>query len=181
MPGTKQLVINGPDGHLLGDWNYQVDTHLTHVLVDLEADLAIKLQHPIACNIFDSEGNGLPTAQRYTEAERDYISVLPRNGKQSSAAFKVLGEWKAVEGDPDHEAVDACWQDPLRAQKDPRRLVQMRRLTDTDPTRVYAGRIPASLSSGAVPPHFRQRWLHQERVIRQMVNGANLNANVNIQ
>ncbi|MDI6793485.1 MAG: hypothetical protein QME81_11575 [bacterium] len=56
-------------------------------------------------------------------------------------------------------------------------LVLMRRLTDTDPTRVYAGRIPASLSAGAVPPHFRQRWSYQERVIRQMVNGANFNAN----
>lgn len=46
----------------------------------------------------------------------------------------------------------------------------------TDPTRVYAGRIPAGLSAGTVPTRFRQRWLHQERVIRQMVNGANLNA-----
>ncbi|MDI6793486.1 MAG: hypothetical protein QME81_11580 [bacterium] len=88
MPGTKQLVINGPDGHLLGGWNYQVDTHLTHVLVDLEADLATKLQRPIAYNIFDSEGNGLPTAQRYTEAERDYISVLPRNGKRNYSATR---------------------------------------------------------------------------------------------
>jgi hypothetical protein len=57
-----------------------VDTHLTHVLVDLEADLATKLQRPIAYTIFDSEGGGLPIAQRYAEAGRDYISVLPRQG-----------------------------------------------------------------------------------------------------
>jgi len=73
--------------------------------------------------------------------------------------------------------VDACWQDPQKIQKDPRPLVLMRLLKDTDPTRVYAGRIPVSLSAGAVPARFRQRWQHQDRVIRQMVNGANLNAN----
>ena len=176
MPGTKQLFINGPDGHLLGGWNYQVDTHLSRILVDLEADLATKLQRPIAYNIFDSEGSGLPTAERYAEAKRGYISVLPRKGDQSLAAFELLGEWELMEGDPDREAVDACWKDPQKI-KDPRRLVLMRRLKDTDPTRVYAGRIPTNLSAGAVPARFRQRWQHQERVIRQMVNGANLNAN----
>jgi hypothetical protein len=177
MPGTKQLLINGPVGHLLGGWNYQVDVHLTQVLVDLEADLAAKLERPIAYNIFDSEGSGLPTAERYAEAEREYISVLPRKGDQSLAAFKLLGEWEPVEGDPEHEAVYAKWKDAQKAQDDPRRLVLMRRLKDTDPTRVYAGRIPESLSAGIVPTCFRQRWQHQERVIRQMVNGANLNAN----
>jgi hypothetical protein len=177
MPGTKQLLINGPEGHLLGGWNYQVDVHLTHVLVDLEADLATKLQRPIAYNIFDSEGSGLPTADRYAEAEREYISVLPRKGDQSLAAFELLAEWELVENDPEHEAVYATWKDPQKARDDPRLLVLMRRLKDTDPTRVYAGRIPGSLSAGAVPARFRQRWQHQERVIRQMVNGANLNAN----
>jgi hypothetical protein len=177
MPGTKQLLINGPGGHLVGGWNYQVDVHLTQVLVDLEANLATQLERPIAYNIFDSEGSGLPTAERYAEAERDYISVLPRKGDQSLAAFELLGEWEPVERDPDHEAVYARWKDPHKAQADPRRLVPMRRGKDTDPTRVYAGCIPASLSAGAVPARFRQRWQHQERVIRQMVNGANLNAN----
>ena len=177
MPGTKQLLINGPDGHLLGGWNHPVDTHLNGVLVDLEADLATTLQRPIAYNIFDSEGSGLPVAERYAEAEREYISVLPRKGDQGLAAFELLGEWEPVEGDPDHEAVDARWKDPQKAQEDPRRLVLMRRRKDTDPTRIYAGRIPESLSAGAVPARFRQRWQHQERVIRQMVNGANLNAN----
>lgn len=177
MPGTKQLIINGPEGHLLGGWNYPIDTHLSRVLVELEADLATQLRRPIAYNIFDSEGSGVPVAERYAEAERAYISVLPRQGDQSLAAFAVLGAWEAVEGDPDHEAVAAAWQDPPKAQADPRRLILMRRPGDTDPTRVYAGRIPEWLTPGAVPARFRQRWLHQERVIRQMVNGANLNAN----
>jgi hypothetical protein len=177
MPGTKQLIINGPNGHLLGGWNYAVDMHLSRVLVDLEGDLATNLERPIAYNIFDSEGSGLPVAERYAEAQRDYISVLPRQGDQRLTAFEVLGEWEVVKGDPDHEAVDARWKDVQQAQEDPRRLVLMRRLGDTDPTRIYAGRIPACLSAGAVPARFRQRWPHQERVIRQMVNGANLNAN----
>ncbi len=177
MPGTKQLPVNGPDGHLLGGWNYAVGAHLSGVLVDLEAELANLLRRPIAYNVFDSEGSGLPLAERYAAAGRYYITVLPRQGDQSLAAFEVLGEWEAVEDDPDHEAVDARWKAPPKAQADPRRLVLMRRRGDTDPTRVYSGRIPEYLPAGAVPARFRQRWSHQERVIRQMVNGANLNAN----
>lgn len=116
-------------------------------------------------------------AERYAAAGRYYISVLPRQGDQSLAAFEVLGEREAVENDPDHEAVYARWQEPQKAQVDPRRLVLMRRPGDTDPTRVYSGCIPEHLPAGAVPACFRQRWPYQERVIRQMVNGANLNAN----
>ncbi|MBU1877822.1 MAG: hypothetical protein KJ734_02620 [Chloroflexi bacterium] len=177
MPGTKQLILNGPGGHLLGGWNYAVDTHLTHLLVDLEADLATLLERPIAYNIFDSEGGGLPIAQRYAEAGRDYISVLPRQGDHSLAAFRVPGTWQPVAGDPDHEAVDAGWADAQKAAEDPRRLVLMRPLGHPDPTRVYAGRIPAHLAAAEVPATHRQRWQYQERRIREMVNGANLNAN----
>jgi len=177
MPGTKQLILNGPGGHLLGGWNYAVDTHLSQVLVDLEADLATLLAHPIACTIFDSEGSGLPLARRYTEAERNYISVLPRLGDQGLSAFQVQGVWQPVVGDPDHEAVEAHWADAQKAAQDPRRLILMRPVGRVDPTRVYAGRIPAHLTAAEVPTTHRQRWQSQERRIREMVRGANLNAN----
>lgn len=177
MPGTKQLIVDGPQGHLLGGWNYAVDTHLNGVLVEWEADLATLLERPIAYTIFDSEGSGQPLAQRYAEAGRDYISVLPRQGDQSLAAFEVQEVWQPVAGDAEREAVDACWADDKKAADDPRRLVLMRPVGHTDPTRVYAGRIPASLSAAQVPAIHRQRWQYQERRIREMVNGANLNAN----
>jgi len=177
MPGTKQLILNGPDGHLLGGWNDAVDTHLSHVLVDLEADLATKLGRPIAYNIFDSEGSGLPTALRYEAAQQDYISVLPRQPALARAsgpgdshtlsAFVILGDWEPVENDADHEAVYAQWADPLKQREDPRRLVLMRPCGQTEPTRIYTGRIPHYLTAGQVPAHFRQRWMNQERVIRQ--------------
>jgi hypothetical protein len=177
MPGTKQLILNGPGGHLLGGWNYAVDSHLSQVLVDLEADLATRLARPIAYTIFDSEGSGLPLAQRYAEAERDYISVLPRQGDQSLTAFQIQGVWQPVVNDPDHEAVEALWADAQKAAADPRRLVLMRSLGRVDPTRVYAGRIPVYLTAAEVPATHRQRWQAQEQRIREMVNGANLNAN----
>ena len=177
MPGTKQLIINGPSGYLLGGWNYAIDTHLSHLLVELEAELATLLGRPIAYNIFDSEGSGQPIARRYAEAQREYISVLPRQGDQSLAAFQVQGTWQPVEGDPDREAVNAQWANAQKAAVDPRRLVLMRPVGGTDPTRVYAGRIPAHISAAEVPATHRQRWQYQERRIREMVNGANLNAN----
>jgi hypothetical protein len=177
MPGTQQLIINGPGGRLPGGWNYPVDNHLSQVLVDFEANPPTLLGRPIAYNISDSEGSGLPLAQRYAEAERDYISVLPRQGDQSLAAFQVPGLWQPVEGDPDRQAVKACRADAQKAAQDPRRLVLMRLVGSVDPTRVYAGRIPAHLVAAQVPATHRQRWQSQERRIREMVDGANLNAN----
>lgn len=177
MPGTHQLIINGPEGHLLGGWNYPIDARLPHVLIDLEAELADRLGRVIDYNIFDSEGGGLPISLRYEQAERDYISVLPRQG-HSLTEFTLLGKWEPVEGDPKHEAVEADWKKAELAQADPRRLVLMRRCgQDVDPTRVYTGRIPAEILASQVPGHFRQRWMCQERRIRELVNGANLNAN----
>ena len=58
MPGTRQLVLNGIGGYLLGGWNYPIDTHMTQVLGDMEVWLSETLQRPILCNIFDSEGSG---------------------------------------------------------------------------------------------------------------------------
>jgi transposase len=177
MPGTKQLLLHGPAGHLLGAWNYPIDTHMRGVLVDLEADLEEQWHRPVDCTVVDGEGNGLPLAERYTAAERDYLSLLGRQGDRSLGAFAVVGEWRPVIGDPEHEAVEARWQDPAKAEADPRRLVLMRRKGETDPTRVYAGRIPEEWRPEEVPGQYRQRWPAQERGIRQMVNGANLNAN----
>ena len=176
MPGTKQLLINGPDGHLLGGWDYLVDTCLPAVLVDLEETLATNLQRTIAYTVCDSEGGGLPTGQRYAAADRHYISVLPHQG-YPLATFVITGDWPPVDADADHEAVAAQWADPQRAQADPRQLVLLRRLRDHDPTRVYAGCWPADWPASSLPGRFRQRWAHQERRIRELVNGANLNAN----
>jgi hypothetical protein len=177
MPGTKQLLINGAEGHLLAGLNYAIDTHLSRVLVDLEEELTTWLERPIAYTIVDGEGNGLPLGERYAAAQRAYITVLPRHGDHSLAAFVVLGEWERVVDAPEREAVYAQWQAPQKAPADPRQLVLLRPVGTRDPTRVYAGCLPPHLSAGQIPAQFRQRWMCQERRIRQMVNGANLNAN----
>jgi hypothetical protein len=177
MPGTKQLLINGPNGHPLLGWNMPIDTHLTHVLVDLEIQLATAWQRPIRCNIFDSEGSGTPIAKRYEENELNYMTILPRRGDIGLDAFKVLSTWEPVLGDPIHEAAWAQWATQPKAAGDCRQLVLMRRVDDKDPTRIYVGRFGDGIKAGDLPTQFRQRWVCQEKVIRQLVNGANLNAN----
>ena len=176
MPGTKQLFLNGPAGHLLGAWDMAIDLHLSQVLVDLEADLAEWLQRPIAYTLCDSEGGGLPTGQRYAAAERFYLSRLAQSG-YTLDDFELLGDWQPVTGDPAREVVAARWRDPVRAATEVRDLVLMRRLTDLNPTRIYVGCLPPDLTVAEVPGVYRQRWNGQERRIRELVNGANLNAN----
>jgi hypothetical protein len=177
MPGTKQLLVNGPQGHGLIGWNYPIDSHFSRVLVDMEAELATIVQRPIAYTIVDSEGSGLPLAHRYAQAQRDYLSVLPRHPLRPLTDFKVQEPWQPVKDDPAHEVVKARWADGPKAETEPRHLILMRPVGQTDPTRIYTGCLPAEVPITHLPPLFRQRWFQQEWRIRELVKGANLNVN----
>jgi len=177
MPGTKQLILSGPQGRLLGGWDYPVDMHLTHLLVDLEAALEHTLERPIACTVVDSEGGGLPLGERYAQARRHYVSVLPQEHAHRLEEFVREGRWEPVQGDPDHQAVFAHWADPKQAATDPRHFVLMRLVGQTEPTRIYTGRFADDLSAGDIPWLHRRRWANNELRIRELIRGANLNAN----
>jgi len=177
MPGTKQLLITGPQGRLLGGWNYAIDTHLSHILVDLEVALAQTLQRPIACTITDSEGGGLPLGERYAASGQPYISILPQEHAYHRADFVLESAWEVVKEDADHMAAFARWADAERAAAEPRQFVLLRPVNQAEPTRIYTGRFAADWRAGDVPWLHRQRWAYNERRIRDLINGANLNAN----
>lgn len=177
MPGTKQLMLNGPKGYFVGGWNYPIDTHLTHVLVDLEEELSRTLQRPITCTIFDGEGGGQAIGARYAEAGRCYLSVLSRQHNHRLAEFTWEGDWRPVIDDPSREAVFARWADAGKAGQDPRQFVLLRPVGQTEPTRIYTGLIPDGVPAAVVPWLHRRRWPYNELRIRELVNGANLNEN----
>ncbi len=177
MPGTKQFILNGPSGQLLGGWNYPIDTHMSHILVEVEAGLEHSLERPIACTIMDGEGGGLPLGERYAEAERCYISVLSQEHAHCLAEFIREGRWEPVRDGPDREAVFARWADPKRAAEDPRQFVLMRRVGQTELTRIYTGRFTADQTAGEIPWLHRRRWPYNELRIRHLIHGANLNCN----
>jgi hypothetical protein len=177
MPGTKQLILNGFGGRLLGGWDYPIDTHMTHILADLEAALEQTLQRPIRCTVLDGEGGGLPLGERYAAAERSYLSVLSGEHAHCLAEFVREGRWQAVKDDSDREAVFAHWADPRQAAEDPRRFVLMRPVGHCEPTRIYTGRFLAGLSAGEIPWLHRRRWPDNELRIRDLIHGANLNVN----
>jgi hypothetical protein len=177
MPGTKQLILSGPHGRLLGGWNYPIDARMTPILVDLEVALEHTLERPIACTIVDSEGGGLPLGERYAQAERHYISILPQEHAHRLAEFVREGCWEPVKGDPDHKAVFAHWADPQQAAADPRRFVLMRPVGQSEPTRIYTGYFADKLRAGEVPWLHRGRWANNELRIRDLIRSANLNAN----
>ncbi|HEC62037.1 MAG TPA: hypothetical protein ENI27_07270 [bacterium] len=178
MPGTKQLILNGPRGHLLGGWNYPIDTHMTHILVELEADLSRRsLQHPILCTILDSEGGGQPIGEKYIQEEQHYLSILARQHDHPLDDFVLQGDWETVTDDPSQEAVLVRWAKPEKAAADPLSYVLLRPIGQTEPTRIYTGHIPSEWPAAIVPWLHRRRWPHNELRIRELVNGANLNEN----
>jgi hypothetical protein len=177
MPGTKQLILNGPQGRLLGSWNHPIDTHMSRILVDLELALANTLMRPVECTITDSEGGGQPLGERYAEVEQNYLSVLHQERAYSRADFELEGPWEEVKEDPDHKAAFARWADAERAAEDPRRFVLMRPVDQGEPTRIYTGRFAEDWRAGEVPWLHRLRWANNELRIRELIQGANLNAN----
>jgi hypothetical protein len=177
LPGTKQLILNGTNGEILGGWNYAIDAHLTHVLVDLEAELSQTLQREIYCTIIDGEGGGQPLGERYAEAGLFYISVLPRHHEHTLADFALEGTWQSVVDDPQRETIFARWTDAKKAAQDPRQFALLRRVGQTEPTRVYTGRFRPQTMAFIVPWLHRRRWPNNERRICDLINGANLNAN----
>jgi len=177
MPGTKQMILSGSNGWLLGGWNHPVDTHMSHILIDLEAALERTVGRPVGCTITDSEGGGLPVGERYTEAEQQYISVLHRERSYARTDFELEGPWELVRDDPEHKAAFARWASPERAAEDPRRFVLMRPVEESEPTRIYTGRFADDLTAGEVPWLHRLRWANNELRIRDLIRGANLNAN----
>jgi len=177
MPGTKQLILNASAGQLLGGWNYPIDSHMTHILADVEADLEQMLQRPILCTVLDGEGGGLPLGERYAAAERNYLSVLSGGHSHNLAEFVREGRWQPVKSDPEREAVFAHWADSSLAARDPRRFVLMRPVGHSEPTRIYTGLFPEGLSAGEVPWLHRRRWPYNELRIRDLIQGANLNVN----
>lgn len=177
MPGTKQLMLNGLGGHLLGGWNYPIDTHMTQVLVEMEAELSETLERPILCNIFDSEGSSQAVGERYAEAEANYLTILPRQHRYRLDEFVIDDEWQPVIDDPSREAVYAQWADAKKASKESRQLVLLRPIGEEHPTRIYTGRLPEGTLASIVPWLHRQRWADNEHAIRNLVKGANLNQN----
>jgi hypothetical protein len=115
--------------------------------------------------------------KRYAEAQRDYISVLPKGHSYQRADFKRQGPWDPVKGDPDRRAAFARWADSERVTKDPRQFVLMRPKDQSEPTRIYTGRFTGELTAGEVPWLHRRRWPYNELRIRDLIHGANLNAN----
>jgi hypothetical protein len=177
MPGTKQLILNGFGGRLLGGWDYPIDTHMTHVLGHLEEAWEQVLQRPILCTVLDGEGGGLPLGDRYATLERHYLSVLSGEHAHCLAEFVREGRWQPVKDDPSREAVFAQWADPQQATRDTRRFVLMRPVGHLEPTRIYTGRFPENLNAGEIPWLHRRRWPYNELRIRDLIQGANLNVN----
>jgi len=177
MPGTRQLMLNGINGHLLGSWNYPIDTHMTQILVEMEAWLSETLQRPILCNIFDSEGSGQAIGERYAAADANYLTVLPRQYRYPLHEFVIDDEWQPVIDDPNREAVYAQWADAKKANKESRQFVLLRPIGQDDPTRIYTGRLPEGVPASLVPWLHRQRWADNELSIRNLIKGANLNQN----
>ena len=150
---------------------------MTHVLVDLEKELSQTLQRQIYCTIIDSEGGGLPLAERYAEADCIYISVLPGHHDHTLADFALEGAWKPVVDDPSEKPSLPDGRMQESSKRPPPIRISASPLAKQNPPVFTLDGFDLRRCPFIVPWFHRRRWPNNELCIRELVKGANLNEN----
>jgi hypothetical protein len=78
MPGTKQVVVQDEDGHIMTLREYPVDLHLVHVVLKMCLEFKKDGQKPVA--FIDREVNSLELGKDYAEEHIGLITILKKNG-----------------------------------------------------------------------------------------------------
>ncbi len=177
---TKQLLVNGPEGHFLLGLDLPGDASLVHLLPQLEQVLERIGGRAIWLNIFDREGNSLPLALVYTEAERYFLTLLKANQYHGLDDFELLGEWQDAFGAPELQVADARWAATKKGvdKADQRRFILVRQKGSTELQAMLSTNAPRKeLKTAEAHLLYRGRWVRQEDRIQEFVQGANGNAN----
>jgi hypothetical protein len=195
MPCTRQVVVTNAQGYVWEILDQVGDDHLSHTLPGLEQDLEHATDHRVTLTVVDREANGLELAQIY--AQSDHFALLTLlDGTVSEGLrvgtpafrkiFRLTGRWQPLATQPGELLAPAVWASEQEATEDPRVfwLVQdddsQKLLAVYSLSRPVADCTPdvaALLKGSGARTVYRTRWPAIENVIREMVNGDNLNEN----
>lgn len=77
MPGTKEVVVQDEDGHIMALREYPIDLHLVHAVLEMCLEFKRDRQKPVA--IIDREVNSLELGKAYAEEHIGLITILKRD------------------------------------------------------------------------------------------------------
>jgi len=195
MPCTRQVVVTNVQGYVWEILDQVGDDHLTHTLPALEQELERVTDHCVTLTVVDREANGLELAQTYVQT--DHFALLTLLDSTASdgllvgtpafqTVFRLTGRWQPLAAQPDESLAPAVWAPEQEAADDPRVfwLVQdddslqlLAVYSLSQPVADCAPDVRALLRGSGARTAYRTRWPAMENVIREMVNGDNLNEN----
>jgi hypothetical protein len=195
LPCTRQVVVTNAQGYVWEILDQVGDDHLTHTLPGLEQELERVTDHRVTLTVVDREANGLELAQKY--AQTDHFALLTLLDSTASdgllvctsafqKVFRLTGRWQPLATQPDESLAPAVWAPEQEAPDDPRvfwlvqddnsqKLLAVYSLSQ--PVVDCAPDVRALLRGSGARTAYRTRWPAIENVIREMVNGDNLNEN----
>lgn len=205
LPCTRQVVVTNAQGYVWEILDQVGDDHLSHTLLGLEQEMERVTDHRVTLTVVDREANGLELAQKY--AHSDHFALLTLlDGTASDGlsvgtpawtnVFRLTGRWQRLAA-PLGESLAPATRGPdhpgdlgRKADDDPRVFWLVRDDANDQVLAVYslsqpvadcAPEVAVLLKGPGARTIYRARWPASENVIREMVNGDNLNENYGYQ
>jgi hypothetical protein len=195
MPCTRQVVVTNAQGYVWELRDQVGDAHLTHSLLELEQDLEQVTGRRVTLTVVDREANGLELAQNYSQS--DHFALLTLLDSNVSAGlevgtpacqqvFRLTGRWQPLAAQPGESLAPAVWAAERATPDDPRVFWLVRNDKSQQLLAIYslsqpvancAPDVSALLKGSGARDAYRLRWSASENVIREMINGDNLNEN----
>jgi hypothetical protein len=195
MPCTRQVVVTNVQGYVWEILDQVGDDHLTHTLPALEQELEWVTDHRVTLTVVDREANGLELAQKYVQTDHFALLILLDSTASEGVlvgtptfqkVFRLTGRWQPLAAQPGESLAPAVWVPEQEAADDPRvfwlvqdddrhKLLAVYSLSQ--PVAECAPDVRALLRGRGARTAYRTRWPAIENVIREMVNGDNLNEN----
>jgi hypothetical protein len=183
MPCTHQMVVNDAEGYVLLILDRPGDHHLGRELLHLDRTVERITGRRVELVIADREANSLALAQVYAESgQRHLLTMLDANQYQGLGDFTLLSDWTEVAEQAGESVAAACWAKEAAHPDDPRCFWPVRDDATDTLQAVYTSTLGVDhLEPLEARTAYRRRWACQENVIKEMVNGANLNVNYGYQ
>ena len=195
MPCTRQVVVTNAQGYVWEIVNQAGDDHLTNTLPGLEQDMEQVTDRHVTLTVVDREANGLELAQNYSQSDHfALLTLLDGSVSQGLSigtpafqqVFRLTGRWQPLASQPDESLAPAVWAPEQAAPGDLRVFWLVRNTASQKLLAVYslsqpvadcASEVAAMLIGSGARTVYRLRWSASENVIREMINGDNLNEN----
>lgn len=195
LPCTRQVVVTNAQGYVWEILDQVGDDHLSHTLLGLEREMERVTAHRVTLTVVDREANGLELAQKYAQSDHfALLTLLDRPAAEDlivgtpafAQVFRLSGRWQPLVAQPGASLAPATWSPEQKAVADARVFWLVRDDASDQVLVAYSLSQPvadctpevASLLKGSgARTVYRTRWPASENVIREMVNGDNLNEN----